>query len=391
MPFDISKTETFVPFLWILSKAITVVSLFGLLSVDWLHWNITDAATPPPATTAGLVSATIPTTVWFGAWDRLLAVLVMVLVLCERGLDMLIISRSDVTQKVTKKTLTGLNTHIVNDVCVWFGLVYAVRKQQNVCVQGRHGPGLMLASLLWFACGLLLFILEIQLKRKQLHHELDRNRHPFGKGVLANFMLAASPVLYYVGIVVLMAISITSPCLHHVFLEMAYTEFRLRLLLYALYVCGRCYTQGIPGDSYVDEMPNLVLFGWLVLLPIVLVYISMAVSAAAYVRLIAAPSVWRKGGASSMLLPTAVTDATTVVMKAAPVAPYAITSSSSSSSLLSNVDSERVPPNSNTSEFMAQLQKMENNMLLHPQFSHSSSSTTAKSTHASKRRNAPLF
>ena len=387
MPFDISKTETFVPFLWILSKAVTVVSLLGLLSVDWLQWNITGTTTPPPASAVGLAPDTIPMTALFGAWDRLLAVLVMMLVLCERGLDMYIISISDVTQKVTRKTLTGLNTHIVNDVCVWFGLVYAARKQQNVCVQGRHGPGLMFASVLWFACGLLLFILEIQLKRKHLNHELDRHRRPFGQGALADFMMAASPVLYYVGVVLLMAISITSPCLHHVFLEMAYTEFRLRLMLYALYVCGRCYTQGIPGDSYVDEMPNLVLFGWLVLLPLVLVYISVAVSAAAYVRLIAAPSVWKRGGASSMLLPTAVSDTTIAVMKAVSVAPYAITSSS----LLSNADSERVPPSSNTSEFMAQLQKMENTMLLHSQPSHSSSSTTAKSSHASKRRTVPLF
>ena len=382
--FDISKTETFVPFLWILSKAMTVTSLFGQLSVDWLQSIPADAITPPPSATAVLAAATIPTAPLSGAWDRLLAVFVLVLLLCEHGLDMHIVGRSDVTQRVTKKTPTGLNTHIVNDVCAWFGLVYAVSTRKHVCEQGGHGPGLMVASVLWFACGLLLFVLEIQLKRKQLHHELDRNRRPFGQGVFAEFMLSAGPVLGYVGVVLLMAIGITSPCLHHVYVEMAYTEFRLRLLLYALYVCGRCYTQGIPGDSYVDEMPNLVLFGWLVLLPIVLVYISMAVSAAAYVRLITAPSVWRKGS-SSMLLPIVATDSTTAMNKVAAVATYTNTS------LQSNVDAERLPSNGNTSELMAQLQKMENSMLLHSQSPHSSSSMAAKSSQASKRRAVPLF
>jgi len=69
MLFDISKTETFVPFLWILSKAITGASLFGQLSVDWLQLNPADAIAQAPATTAGLAAATIPTTALSGAWD----------------------------------------------------------------------------------------------------------------------------------------------------------------------------------------------------------------------------------------------------------------------------------------------------------------------------------
>jgi hypothetical protein len=60
--------------------------------------------------------------------------------------------------------------------------------------------------------------------------------------------------------------------------------------------------------------------------------------------------------------------------------------------MLSIVDSKRVPSSGNTSEFMAQLQNMENSMLLlHSQSPHSSSSTAAKSSHASKRRTVPLF
>jgi len=56
MLFDISKTETFVPVLWILLKAITVVTFFGFLSIDLLRWNNANATTPAPSAAEVLFS-----------------------------------------------------------------------------------------------------------------------------------------------------------------------------------------------------------------------------------------------------------------------------------------------------------------------------------------------
>jgi len=373
MTFDISRTETFVPFLWIILKTITVITLFSLFSADVLRWKV---AIPE---SHELGAAGIHISPLSDAWNRLIAVLLLLLVLCEHGMDMHIVSRSDVTQKVTKKTLTGLNTHIMNDVFGCFGLVYAVGTQQVACTQGHNG--LLLASGLWFVSGGCLFVMETQIKRKHMHHEQERARRPVWQGAdLPEVIQVASPVLCYIGVVFLMAVSVTSPCLHHVYAEMAYSEFCLRLLLYAFYVCGRCYTQGIPGESYIDEMPNLVLFGWLMLLPVALVYTSIAVSVAAYVRLMTSPSTTRKG-ASSSLLPSNVTD---IIMPtpALPLAPY-------TAAIQSHPDSERPKLGENNADLMTQLQNIEKSMQMQQQ--PTSNFSTTKTSHASKRRTAMLF
>jgi len=91
--------------------------------------------------------------------------------------------------------------------------------------------------------------------------------------------------------VFLMSVSVTSLCLHLVYTKMLHVELCFRLLLYAFYVCCHCY-QGMPGESIVKEIPNLVLFGGILLrlLPVLLLYVSMAVTIAAYTRLLSTPT-----------------------------------------------------------------------------------------------------
>lgn len=380
MTFDISRTETFVPFLWILLKSLTVLSLLSLLSAGALSWDVVGILRETPNAAA---DAAVPVSTLVDVWDRLIAVALLLLVLCERGMDIYVASRSEVTQKVTKKTLTGLNTHIVNDIFVFFCLMHTVKKQHlpaPACVAGSYGY--LLASGLWFVTGFSLFLFENRLKRKVLYHEQEKTRRCSGSGGTWDLIQTASPVLCYVGVVFLMAISITSPCLHAVYVEMAYAEYCLRLMLYASYVCSRCYTQGIPDESYVDEMPNLVLFGWLVVLPIAFVYTSVAVSLIAYVCLVTTSDNSRRN--TGMLLPSlTMPNPTTILANVLPNTTSYISASPT------HPQETRATVAENTADFLAQLQNIEDSMLQNPALS--SNSSVPKASFASKRRTAALF
>ena len=272
-----------------------VVSLFSMFSKHALSW---DRHSTPATPHNGTDSSTgIAADCWHvGALgppqlqdvlDRMLAVVILLLVLCERSMDMYVVSRSDVTQKMARKTLTGLNTHIVSDIFVGFCLLHVVKSQVFVCAQGY---GLTLSSCLWFGVGIAFFVYETRLNKKISLHDHDRaNRYSpqqaCSSSSRADALRAVAPFLCYAAGVFLMSISITSPCLHAVYAGMAYSEYCLRLVLYAFYVCARCYTQGVPGDSCIDEIPNLVLFGWIVLIPRPLLYTSVFITVVVYTYL----------------------------------------------------------------------------------------------------------
>ena len=360
MSFDIAKTETFVPFLWIISKTVVVVGLFGLFSNDVRNW------------TAGADGKTVDPGVVMSAEfsDRLIAVLILMLVLCERGMDLYVVSRSDVTQKVTRKTFTGLNTHIITDVFVGFCLLHSVKTRTYECTQ-RYW--LTTTSCLWFMLGLSVFVFETHLKRKVLHHEHDKTQRDAPKpGNIVDYLHSVRPVLLYVGMVFLMSVSVTSLCLHLVYSEMLHVEFCFRLLLYASYVCCRCYTQGMPGDSIVDEIPNLALFGWILLLPVALLYVGVSFSIAAYARLLSTPA--RK---NTTILPVAATHASAALTSSAPA--YVV------SHVQQPDDPSRLKVGDRNAEFLAQLQNIEQSMSL------TNNTPAAKSSHTAKRRPMPLF
>jgi len=107
MSFDITKTETFVPFLGIILKTVVVAALFGFFSIDVRNWQTGQ----PEGGDGKAMETSVSLHTDFS--DRVLAVVILLLVLYKLGMDLYVVSRSDVTQKVTRKTLTGLNTHII--------------------------------------------------------------------------------------------------------------------------------------------------------------------------------------------------------------------------------------------------------------------------------------
>ena len=358
MSFDLTKTETFVPFLWIFFKTSTAIAIFNLFSEDAQRWSIhgkTDGAAAD-----GSVEVQVD------VLDRFLSVLLVSLVLCERAVDLCVATRSDVTQKLTRRTLTGLNTHIISDIFAGFCLVHYVETQDSKCHQSSW---LLLSTCLWFATGLSVFVYETHLKRRILHHEQPKySSETTGLSNVGTMLQLVRPFLLYTGMVLLLAISATSSCLRQIFDDMPTVQFCFRLLLYSCYVCCRCYTQGMPGESIIDEMPNIVLLGWIIVLPVMLLYTSILVTIAAYVRLFSSP-----GKKDTALLPvTAVAGNTSVLVNthdhAGPVRHH---------------DDHHKNTQETQAELLAKLQNIEQTMQL--------SGSSAKPTHTAKRRQAPLF
>jgi len=362
MSFDIAKTETFVPFLWILCKTSVAIAIFNLFSEDAQRLSV-----------HGKLDATahdgvVP--VPLDLFDRCLTVLLVSLVLCERAVDLCVANRSDMTQKLTRKTLTGLNTHIINDIFAGFCLIHYVKTQDSQCHQSLW---LLLSTCLWFATGLSVFVYETHLKRRILHHEQPKySSEPTTHSNARTMVQLARPFLLYTSMVVLLAISATSPCLRQIFDDMPTVQFCIRLLLYSCYVCCRCYTQGMPGDSIIDEMPNIVLLGWIIVLPVMLLYTSVLATIAAYVRLFSPPS-----KRDTVLLPvTAVAENTSVLVNPA-VHTYA------HAAPVRHHDDHHKNTQENQAEFLAKLQTIEQTMQL--------SGSSAKPTHIAKRRQGALF
>ena len=386
MALDITKTETFVPFLWIVSKTMLVVSLFSMFSKHALSWdrhsttatahNGTDSSTGI-ADDCRHVGALGPPQL-LDVLDRMLAVVILLLVLCERSMDMYVVSRSDVTQKMARKTLTGLNTHIVSDIFVGFCLLHVVKSQSQVFVCAQ-AYGLTLSSCLWFGVGIAFFVYETRLNKKISLHDHDRaNRYSPQQACSssrADALRVVAPFLCYAAGVFLMSISITSPCLHAVYAGMAYSEYCLRLVLYAFYVCARCYTQGVPGDSCIDEIPNLVLFGWIVLIPRPLLYTSVFITVVVYTYLSdppRRPSLLPVVGGHDTQVPSASAASASAASSSAAATAASMTSTSSLSQVLSRNHTRIHPPppahhgasptprdSSSNLAFMAQLQTME--------------------------------
>jgi len=358
MSFDITKTETFVPFLWILLKTAAVLTIFSLFSE---HAHRTGSMGKNEALAIGPMHLV----------DRLLTVLLVTLVLCERGVDLYVVSRSDTTQKVTRKTLTGLNTHVINDFFGGFCLQHYVRANGAQCT---HSTWLLCTGGLWCIMGLAMFVFETHLKRKTLHHEHAKSdQESRAEGSLGSMARFASPFMLYMSMVFLLAFSLTSSCLLQMFNAMPSVELCMRLVLYACYVCCRCYTQGMPGESIIQEMPNIVLLGWIVLLPVLALYAAIVITVAAYARLLSTP-----GKKNAMLLPITynVTSVAAVVHPAAQVQlPPAHV----------HENHQRSAPDDSNAEFLAKLQNIEQSMQV------VGASPVSKPSHVSKRRQVPLF
>ena len=292
MSFDISKTETFVPLLWIFSKTVLIIFLFNVISTHSVSESVQARAVVSGESvgnienTAALISpgAEIKSgcVVWVAnvpLFERAVFMLILQLVVIERKMDLHIIKSSDVGQKIAQKTLVGLNLHVMTDAFFSFCVYFFVQKYPRI--ECRHDYMFMLCYLLWFGFGLGFFCAEIQNQKPRSSNDLVTAWSHQG-----NRTLALQQNLVYVIGIFLMTVTVSAPCLSMIFSDMTRAEYYLRIVLYAFYVCCRCYTQGITvARFFVHDMPNIILFGWILLVPRTLLYLSFVVLCAVYMRL----------------------------------------------------------------------------------------------------------
>ena len=279
MYFDIAKTETFIPLLWIFSKTVIIVVMFDVVSVhaQKVHTGISSIA----ATAAEAVSdsSSIP------VFDRIVFMLILQLVVMEQKMDMCIIKSSDVGQKIAHKTLVGLNIHVITDIFFAFCVRLFVR--QHTAQQDESDYFFMLCYVLWFLFGSSFFCHEIGTHTPcpPLGTSHDVSLVGGSWGSAKKQQLLRQNILYMIGIF-LMTATISSPSLCNTYTHMSNLEYYVRLFLYAFCICCRCYTQGVVGAvGFTHDMPNMVIFGWIILVPIWLLYVYIVVIVMTYMRL----------------------------------------------------------------------------------------------------------
>ena len=279
MYFDIAKTETFIPLLWIFSKTVIIVVMFDVVSVhaQKVHTGISSIA----ATAAEAVSdsSSIP------VFDRVVFMLILQLVVMEQKMDMCIIKSSDVGQKIAHKTLVGLNIHVITDIFFAFCVRLFVR--QHTAQQDESDYFFMLCYVLWFLFGSSFFCHEIGTHTPcpPLGTSHDVSLVGGSWGSAKKQQLLRQNILYMIGIF-LMTATISSPSLCNTYTHMSNLEYYVRLFLYAFCICCRCYTQGVVGAvGFTHDMPNMVIFGWIILVPIWLLYVYTVVIVMTYMRL----------------------------------------------------------------------------------------------------------
>ena len=119
MSFDISKTETFIPLLWIFSKTVIIVVMFDVVSVH--------AHRVHPELSTITAADTVRDSTGIPVFDRVVFMLILQLVVMEQKMDMCVIKSSDVGQKIAHKTLVGLNIHVITDIFFAFCIRLFVR------------------------------------------------------------------------------------------------------------------------------------------------------------------------------------------------------------------------------------------------------------------------
>jgi len=277
MSFDISKTETFIPLLWIFSKTVIIVVMFDVVSVH--------AHRVHPELSTITAADTVRDSTGIPVFDRVVFMLILQLVVMEQKMDMCVIKSSDVGQKIAHKTLVGLNIHVITDIFFAFCIRLFVR--QRTALHDENDYVFVLFYVLWFLFGSAFFCHEINTNTPgpPLGPSHDGALIGGSWGSAKKQQLLQQNILYIVGIF-LMTATISSPSLCNTYTHMSNLEYYVRLFLYAFCICCRCYTQGVVGAvGFTHDMPNMVIFGWIILVPIWLLYVYIVVIVMTYMRL----------------------------------------------------------------------------------------------------------
>jgi len=260
MSFDFSKTETFIPFLWIFGKFVFFIILVSLFSSIVLDWSV--------GADRGLHHMNI--------YDRLILISILQFVLFERQIDTLVTGKNETFFRNGVGVHSTANMNLFRDVFIGFGvLFYSKNKPVHVYDNGLVDEYIFYsAQTLWVLASYVIFIYEI----------MQAVRSDISSSSLISQKIKINENIIQLVVVTMLTLSLTNPLLSGVCNTMSFSDFCVRVFLYTCYVCARFYLYGISSHNmFMSPLLNISLFGWMILVPAIVVYIGFVVPLVTYI------------------------------------------------------------------------------------------------------------
>jgi len=254
MSFDISRTETFIPFLWIFGKYIFFIILVSLFSSIVLDWSLV-----APSTSDHM-----------NVYDRLILISILQFVLFERHIDTLMTRKND----TIFRNHSTANMNLFNDFFIALGVLFYSKSKPLHLVDGLVDEYIFYsAQALWVVASYIIFICEIlQAVSNDVKHS-----NWIGQKIKIN------ENIIQVGVITMLTLSLTNPLVSSVCNTMYFSDFCVRVFLYTCYVCARFYLYGISShNTFMSPLLNISLFGWMILVPSIVVYVGFVVPFVTY-------------------------------------------------------------------------------------------------------------
>jgi hypothetical protein len=239
MFLDITKTETFVPGLWIFAKFAYIAILVSML----FHGH------PVLLDNQHIVQT---------SKERIIVILIVHSVLCEDMYDKMVLDRSETMQRISRSTINGLSIHITRDISlIIFTLTYKYNVWNRLCMTSY-----VLTNTVSLWCVLSIYSLSVEVSLK---HNVFRSSR------FMRLLIGKHKILHFV-LVVLLSYTITSDCVGALYQQFTIYDILIRLFIYSIFVIIRCYTEGIPGDVFLHDTTNISLMSWLIFVPVFILY-----------------------------------------------------------------------------------------------------------------------
>ena len=261
MSFDISKTETFIPFLWIFGKFVFFMILVSLFSTSVFDWSLL----PDPVSDGGGY-----------IYDRLILISMLQFVLFEKKINTLITGKNDTVFRNNTIPYLTSNINLFNNLFVGFVLLSYSRSK--LVLHSKYGVFdeyvFYTTQWLWISTTYVIFSYEI--------FQVVQNNSSTSSLVGQNLRINENMI--QVLVITMLTLSLTSPLLCSVCNTISFPDFCVRVFLYTCYVCARFYLYGISSQNlFMSPLQSSSLFGWLILAPLIVVYIGFVVPFAVYI------------------------------------------------------------------------------------------------------------
>ena len=254
MSFDFSKTATFFPFVWMTAKCFYVLALFGLFSSDTVDWS---NARAPSSDQLQLTT---------NAFDRFLMGLMIHFVLLECQLDRLITRSEELNSKPTTNFSCNdirIGVDIFFAACL---VIFAKKNPLVIPITALDQYTFNILEIVWVVSAFVVLACDVS--------HLYRPDAFVEHGFVHRFKTSQNHATLFT--ITILASTLTSPCVHSILHDMDFYSFVVRVLVYVCFVGFRFYVAGVLCQTLLaSPMPTRLVLGWIMLVPLVGVYIAL--------------------------------------------------------------------------------------------------------------------